>query len=380
VGRIRTVKPSFFKHYDLYVLESETGLPVRLAFAGLWCCADREGRFKWRPQELRVDIMPHDKGLDFEAVLYALASHGFIIRYEVDNSAYAYIPTWKEHQVINAKEAKSTIPPPDTGLPVNSSESTEIPFVEGKGRERKGKEGNSASEDANTETADTFFEEEGMSVVNRLKKLADQKFGRRESDNHYIWIKVKSEYKNADERKVAGAFIDWAESLVDKQAIHLPVSAFMGVASDYLSEQDSIEQTGVTSNHTVGQQLFIHMCKASKGRVIPDAKQQKLLAQAAGTYSFEVLKMAFDRFWSGNLDEFNRNRAAKLFCEGVVGLAELALSEIEEQKKREELRVEMDAVAEQKRQEVEAELRKRREKKLAEVAVESQLIEEKLEF
>ena len=33
MARIRTIKPDFFRHYDLYQAEKETGLPVRLAFA-----------------------------------------------------------------------------------------------------------------------------------------------------------------------------------------------------------------------------------------------------------------------------------------------------------------------------------------------------------
>lgn len=109
MARIRTIKPAFFRHEGLYDLEQETGLPVRLAFAGLWTCADREGRFEWRPRVLKLDCLPHD-AIDFSRVLDALLTRGFILRYEVGNAAYGCIPTWSEHQVVNNRETASDIP------------------------------------------------------------------------------------------------------------------------------------------------------------------------------------------------------------------------------------------------------------------------------
>ena len=58
--RIRTVKPEFFQHEGLFDLEQFSGLPIRVAFAGLWTCCDREGRFKWRSRQLKTDILPYD--------------------------------------------------------------------------------------------------------------------------------------------------------------------------------------------------------------------------------------------------------------------------------------------------------------------------------
>ncbi len=115
MGRIRTVKPDLFTHEGLYGCESESGLPTTLAFIALFCVADREGRFKWRPRELKLHCLPyHD--LDFAAVLEALRIHGFIIRYEVDGEFYGVIPTFTKHQVVNNREMASKLPapPPDT--------------------------------------------------------------------------------------------------------------------------------------------------------------------------------------------------------------------------------------------------------------------------
>jgi hypothetical protein len=120
--RIRTVKPEFFQHEDLSDLEQRVGLPVRLAFIGLWTCCDREGRFKWRPRRLKSDILPYDD-LDFADVLEALAAAGFIVRYQNDRDVYGYIPSWHRHQVINVREAKSCIPDPTHEVePVDASQ------------------------------------------------------------------------------------------------------------------------------------------------------------------------------------------------------------------------------------------------------------------
>ncbi len=111
--RIRTVKPEFYRHYDLYLAEVEYGLPLRIAFSGLWLCADKEGRFKWKPVQLKLDVLPYDD-LDFLNVLVALAETGFIQYYEINGREYGVIPTFKEHQRITGSEAtsESKIPSP----------------------------------------------------------------------------------------------------------------------------------------------------------------------------------------------------------------------------------------------------------------------------
>jgi hypothetical protein len=83
MARIRTIKPEFFRHYDLWQAEQEAGLPLRLAFIGLWCVADREGRFHWRPQQLKVEILPYCD-IDFSRVLDAWVTRGFVVKYTVD--------------------------------------------------------------------------------------------------------------------------------------------------------------------------------------------------------------------------------------------------------------------------------------------------------
>lgn len=107
--RIRTIKPEFFHHEGLFEVELETKLPIRVAFAGLWCIADREGRFKWEPRRIGVQVLPYD-GVDFSRVLDALTTRGFILKYRVGDAWFGCIPSFPKHQVINNKERVSILP------------------------------------------------------------------------------------------------------------------------------------------------------------------------------------------------------------------------------------------------------------------------------
>jgi hypothetical protein len=117
--RIRTIKPEFFTHEELYDLEAESGLPLRIAFAGLWCAADREGRFKWEPRRLGVQILPYDN-IDFSRVLDALHRGGFVARY--GGGKFGLIPSFDSHQCINMREAQSNIPSPEDAIEDDAQE------------------------------------------------------------------------------------------------------------------------------------------------------------------------------------------------------------------------------------------------------------------
>ncbi|CAE6856846.1 hypothetical protein R75461_07758 [Paraburkholderia nemoris] len=123
MSRIRTVKPALFKHEALFDAERETGLPLRVAFIGLFCCCDREGRFKWHPRTLKSDLLPFDE-VDFSRVLDALMTRGFIFRYTSKGDEFGVIPTFKHHQAINNRESPSELPaPPDSLAPAGDDAS-----------------------------------------------------------------------------------------------------------------------------------------------------------------------------------------------------------------------------------------------------------------
>ena len=109
--RIRTIKPEFFTHDRLFEAEIQHKMPLRIAFAGLWCAADREGRFKWEPRRLGVQILPYDN-IEFSRVLDALVTRGFIIKYATATGEFGCIPGFARHQVVNNKERASELPEP----------------------------------------------------------------------------------------------------------------------------------------------------------------------------------------------------------------------------------------------------------------------------
>jgi hypothetical protein len=150
MARIRTVKPALFEHEVLFDAEHDTGLPLRLAFIGLFTQCDREGRFLWRPRQLGVNILPYDE-IDFSRVLDALWTRGFVVKYASNGNVFGYIPSWSKHQVINNRESDSQIPDPESegivfiqqadACPTREARVPHARKVEGKGREY-GKEGN----------------------------------------------------------------------------------------------------------------------------------------------------------------------------------------------------------------------------------------------
>lgn len=155
--RIRTIKPEFFLHESLFELEKSTKLPIRLAFAGLWCVADREGRFKWEPRKLGIQILPYDM-IDFSRVLDALTSRGFVRKYASSAGEIGLIPSFTKHQIINNREKPSDLPEPpefseNQGVDAcstrdgrdNEDEKASLSGREGKGKEQ-GKEGNKEKE------------------------------------------------------------------------------------------------------------------------------------------------------------------------------------------------------------------------------------------
>lgn len=110
MARIRSVKPELFKHEGLFEAEMNYQLPLRLAFIGLFTCCDKEGRFRWQPRRLKLDVFPYED-IDFSRVLDALQSRGFIVKYDNQGEVYGCIPSWLRHQHINNREIASKLPP-----------------------------------------------------------------------------------------------------------------------------------------------------------------------------------------------------------------------------------------------------------------------------
>lgn len=178
MARIRTIKPGFFRHEELFEAEKSSGFPLRLVFAGLWTVADREGRFEWKPRAIKLDVLPYDD-IDFTAALEALATHGFIVKYTAGGRTFAHIPSWGRHQQVNIREAKSEIPSPDgtsastcTHMPAPVQEPGE---QEGKGREQERK-GTGMEEEAREQVL-AFPETEPLPVSKSKKPRTETNRG-----------------------------------------------------------------------------------------------------------------------------------------------------------------------------------------------------------
>src|ERR1700722_5875699 len=130
MSKIRTVKPELFRHELLFDAEQKTQLPLRLAFISLFTCCDREGRFRWNPRLLKLDMFPYDE-INVSEVLEALAHYGFVIKYHVKNEVYGVIPSWDKHQRINLRESASILPHVTEGVlitpPYSSHEEESTP-------------------------------------------------------------------------------------------------------------------------------------------------------------------------------------------------------------------------------------------------------------
>lgn len=109
--RSRNIKPGFFENERLAELSPLT----RILFAGLWCYADREGRFEWRPKRIKALILPYDD-CDVEEMLMSLHAAKFIYIYMTGNDKFGLLPKFKVHQNPHPHEAKSILPQPPENI------------------------------------------------------------------------------------------------------------------------------------------------------------------------------------------------------------------------------------------------------------------------
>ena len=131
MARIRTIKPNFFTSEDIVELEPT----ARLLYIALWCEADREGRMAWKPRTFKMRYLPGDD-CDIDALCDALVTRGLVSLY---GDGLAYIPSFKSHQHVNPREAKSDLPDPNDAL-VTRADASNLDLHVQVGKERKGRE------------------------------------------------------------------------------------------------------------------------------------------------------------------------------------------------------------------------------------------------
>lgn len=143
MARIRTIKPEFFTSEDIVSLSPL----ARLLYVALWCEADKEGRFVWKPLTFKLRYLPADD-CDIKALCQEIIDRGLVTLY---GEGYAVIPAFGAHQHINPRESASQLPEPVANTTRKARVGTRHSRVgtganldghaQG-GREGKGKEGN----------------------------------------------------------------------------------------------------------------------------------------------------------------------------------------------------------------------------------------------
>jgi hypothetical protein len=107
MARIRSVKPEFFRHKGIQILERDNpGQYPMLVFEGLWTACDKQGVFIWDNDYLHLDILPFIQ-FDFERTMDLLEASGYVVRFQYNQKQYGYIPSFLTHQRISGEEAKT---------------------------------------------------------------------------------------------------------------------------------------------------------------------------------------------------------------------------------------------------------------------------------
>lgn len=122
--RARNIKPGFFDNEKLAELPALT----RILYIGLWCYADREGRFEWRPKRIKANILPYDD-CDIEEMLMSLHVMSFIDIYTTGNDRFGRIPKFREHQNPHPHEAKSRLPEPPENAEENQCDEMSLHVI-----------------------------------------------------------------------------------------------------------------------------------------------------------------------------------------------------------------------------------------------------------
>lgn len=212
MARIRTIKPDFFTSEDIVALSPL----ARLLYIATWVEADREGRFAWRPQTLKLRYLPGDS-CNITALAEEIVKAGLVVLYDIDGQTYAEIPSFTRHQVINNREAASSIAPrPVDAFPTRAShvndacptrdDATATPLV---GKERKGKEGDTTRRV--TRDVSALFDQFWNAYPRKVgKKDAEKSFSKIKSPEEtlpLILSAIESQKQSEQWRKDDGQFI-----------------------------------------------------------------------------------------------------------------------------------------------------------------------------
>jgi hypothetical protein len=117
MGRIRAIKPEFFKHEELQDLEiNNPGQHIMLTYAGLWTLCDKNGVFLCKARIVKNEVLPF-LDFDMQKTLNILEAGKFFTKFKHEGKEYGYIKTFSKYQFPTKQEreskAKYPMPPLD---------------------------------------------------------------------------------------------------------------------------------------------------------------------------------------------------------------------------------------------------------------------------
>lgn len=193
MARIRTIKPEFFTSEDVVSLSPL----ARLLYIALWCEADREGRFVYKPATFKLRYLPADT-CDCLALCDELLLRGMVKLY---GEGLAYIPAFSDHQSVNPRESASTLPEPDATPRVRTRrDPSNLDVHAQRGREGKGKEGKGTRVNAKTPLPADF------AISERVQAWAAEK--------GHSQIPERFEHFCGQARAKAYTYADWDEAFM----------------------------------------------------------------------------------------------------------------------------------------------------------------------
>lgn len=109
MARIRTIKPEFWED------EKVADLPIeaRLLFIGMWNFADDNGVFPDSTKWIKAKVFPYDTSLSDHIVttwVNLMVENHMLNRFEFDGKNFLIIRTFSDHQIIDKRYKRETIP------------------------------------------------------------------------------------------------------------------------------------------------------------------------------------------------------------------------------------------------------------------------------
>jgi hypothetical protein len=106
VPRIRSLHPGIFTDERYMALS----FPARELIKGVWCEADDQGVFEWKPLTLKARILPAD-AVDMAALLNELIAGKFVTRIEIDDHSYGLVRNFRKYQRPKKPNSIYLLPP-----------------------------------------------------------------------------------------------------------------------------------------------------------------------------------------------------------------------------------------------------------------------------